>query len=42
MVVVRKWNQLDGGVLQLNNSETNEELPSDTPEELWELVQTLK
>jgi len=37
-----KWNQLDGGVLQLNNSETDEELPSDTPEELWELVQTLK
>ena len=37
-----KWNQLDGGGLQLNNSETNEELPSDTPEELWELVQTLK
>ena len=37
-----KWNQLDGNVLQLNNTETDEELPSDTPEELWELVQTLK
>ena len=36
-----KW-QLDGTVLQLNNTETDEELPSDTPEELWELVQTLK
>jgi hypothetical protein len=37
-----KWNQLDGNVLQLNNVETDEELPSDTPEELWELVQSLK
>ena len=37
-----KWNQLDGSVLQLNNTATDEELPSDTPEELWELVQTLK
>ena len=37
-----KWNQLDGSVLQLNNTQTDEELPSDTPEELWELVQTLK
>ena len=37
-----KWNQIDGSVLQLNNTETGEELPSDTPEELWELVQTLK
>ena len=36
-----KW-QLDGTVLQLNNTETDEELPSDTPEELWNLVQTLK
>jgi len=37
-----KWNQPDGSVLQLNNTETEEELPSDTPEELWKLVQTLK
>jgi len=37
-----KYNQIDGTILQLNNSETDEELPSDTPEELWELVQTLK
>ena len=28
--------------LQLNNIETDEELPSDTPEELWDLVQSLK
>ena len=37
-----KWNQIDGNVLQLNNVETDEELPSDTPEELWDLVQSLK
>ena len=37
-----KWNTGDETVLQLNNTETGEELPSDTPEELWELVQTLK
>ena len=36
-----KW-QLDGTVLQLNNTETGEELPSDTPEELWNLIQSLK
>ena len=37
-----KFNQLDGTVLQLNNTETEEEIPSDTPEELWGLLQTLK
>ena len=37
-----KINQLDGTVLQLNNTETEEEIPSDTPEELWGLLQTLK
>ena len=37
-----KWNQPDGSVLQLNNTETEEEIPSDIPEELWELLQTLK
>ena len=37
-----KWNQSDGSVLQLNNSETEEEILSDTPEELWNLLQTLK
>ena len=37
-----KCNQIDGNVLQLNNVETDEELPSDTPEELWDLVQSLK
>ena len=37
-----KFNQQDGTVLQLNNTETGEEIPSDTPEELWSLLQTLK
>lgn len=37
-----KWNTGDESVLQLNNTETGEELPSDTPEELWDLVQSLK
>ena len=36
-----KWSQSDG-VLQLNNTETNEEIPTDTPEELWDLIQSLK
>ena len=36
-----KWNAGDG-VLQLNNVETGDEIPSDTPEELWDLVQSLK
>ena len=36
-----KWNQADG-VLQLNNTETDEEIPTDTPEDLWNLLQTLK
>ena len=29
-------------LLQLNNIETGDELPSDTPEELWDLIQSLK
>ena len=37
-----KWNQPDGEVLQLNNTETEEEIFSDTAEELWNLLQTLK
>ncbi len=37
-----KWNQHDGSVLQLNNTETGEELPTDKPEELWDLIQSLK
>ena len=37
-----KFNQLDDTVLQLNNTSTEEEIPSDTPEELWNLLQTLK
>tara|TARA_Y100000389_G_scaffold88652_1_gene85092 strand:+ start:302 stop:694 length:393 start_codon:yes stop_codon:yes gene_type:complete len=37
-----KWNTGDESVLQLNDTETGEEIPSDTPEELWTLIQTLK
>ena len=37
-----KFSQQDGTVLQLNNTVTEEEIPSDTPEELWGLLQTLK
>jgi uncharacterized protein YvpB len=37
-----KWNTGDETVLQLNNTETGEEIPSDTPEELWDLIQSLK
>jgi hypothetical protein len=37
-----KWNTGDESVLQLQNTETGEELPTDTPEELWDLVQSLK
>ena len=37
-----KWNTGDDSILQLNNTETGEEIPSDTPEELWDLIQTLK
>ena len=37
-----KWNTGDEGILQLNDTETGEEIPSDTPEELWTLIQTLK
>ena len=36
-----KWNAGDE-VLQLNNVETGDGIPSDTPEELWDLVQSLK
>ena len=37
-----KWNTGDESILQLNNTETGDEIPSDTPEELWDLVQSLK
>jgi len=37
-----KWNTGDESVLQLNNTETGDEIPSDTPEELWDLIQSLK
>lgn len=36
-----KW-QVDGSVLQLNNTETGEDIPSDSPEELWDLLQSIK
>ena len=31
-----------GDVLILNDSETNEEIPTETPEDIWELLQSLK
>ena len=37
-----KWSNFDGTVLQLNNKESEAQIPSDTPEELWDLLQTLK
>lgn len=37
-----KWNVGDGDVLQLQNTETEEEIPTDTAEQLWDLLQTLK
>ena len=37
-----KFSQQDGTILQLNNTETEEEIPSNTSEELWFLLQTLK
>ena len=37
-----KWNQSDDSILQLHNPETEEEIPSDTAEQLWDLLQTLK
>jgi uncharacterized protein YvpB len=37
-----KWNTGDESVLQLNDTETGDEIPSDTPDELWDLLQTLK
>ena len=37
-----KYNQPDGSVLQLNNTEAGDDIPSDSAEELWNLLQTLK
>ena len=37
-----KFAQPDKIPLQLNNATTNEDIPSDTAEELWALLQTLK
>ncbi len=37
-----KWNTGDESILQLNNTENGDIIPSDTPEELWDLNQSLK
>tara|TARA_R110000823_G_scaffold57490_3_gene139227 strand:+ start:226 stop:633 length:408 start_codon:yes stop_codon:yes gene_type:complete len=37
-----KWSQPDDSILQLNNTESGDDIPSDTAEELWNLLQTLK
>ena len=37
-----KWSTEDGMPLQLQDPVTQEELPSDTPEQLWDLIQELK
>ncbi len=37
-----KWNTGDESILQLNNTENGDIIPSDTPEELWDLIQSLK
>lgn len=38
-----KWHpDEDGNVLQIQNTETGDLIPTDTPEELWSLLQTLK
>ena len=31
-----------GDVLILNDNETNEEIPTETPEDIWDLLQDLK
>ena len=37
-----KFNQSDGSIAQLNHTETEDDIPSNTPEELWDLLQSLK
>jgi len=37
-----KFNQPDDSILELNETETGDIIPSNTPEELWDLLQTLK
>jgi|TARA_R110000772_G_scaffold137567_3_gene246507 hypothetical protein len=37
-----KWNQPDGSILELNNTDTEELIPSETAEDLWNLLKTLK
>lgn len=36
-----KW-QINGDVLELRDETTDTDLPTDTPEDLWELVQSIK
>lgn len=37
-----KWTSMEEGPLQLQNTETGDELPTETPEQLWDLLQQLK
>jgi hypothetical protein len=37
-----KWSQPEEGILELQNNETGEDIPTATPEDLWDLLQTLK
>lgn len=37
-----KWNHPNEEVLQLQHTKTGEEIPTDTPEDLWKLLQDLK
>lgn len=37
-----KWNLTGDEILQLENQETKEVIPTDTTEDLWDLLQTLK
>jgi hypothetical protein len=37
-----KWHTDDGEPLQLQNTESGEDIPTDTPEQLWDLLQTIK
>ena len=37
-----KWNLTGDEILQLENQETKEAIPTDTAEDLWDLLQTLK
>jgi len=37
-----KWNITGDEILQLENQETGESIPTDTAEDLWDLLQSLK